>query len=143
MDEALRAQAERFLPPIVPLKAYSDSLAEALGDSRARDITSAIRSQRNTGAFYLPPVHSGDSERAALNPQRRHRLVRALREEDGLTREEFARRFGFPERTVEGWEQGRRQPDQASLLLLHVIRRNPDSVATVVQELQASGPVAG
>ena len=102
------------------IKAMEDAVAFARGDE---DVRAASRVSKR---LIMPPID-----------------VRALREESGLTREEFARRFGFPERTVEGWEQGRRQPDQASLLLLHVIRRNPDSVATVVQELQASGPVAG
>ena len=41
---------------------------------------------------------------------------------------EFSRRFGIPARTLEGWEQGRRQPDPAASVLLRVIEHNPGAV---------------
>jgi putative transcriptional regulator len=40
--------------------------------------------------------------------------VRALRRRLGLSRDQFARRFRFPARTVQEWEQGRRRPDQSA-----------------------------
>lgn len=54
--------------------------------------------------------------------------VRALRTQMGLTRAEFGRRFHFPLRTVQEWEQGRRKPDQAARAYLTVIARNPEAV---------------
>jgi len=54
--------------------------------------------------------------------------VRALRTRLGLSREQFARRFRFPARTVQEWEQGRRKPDQSARAYLTVIDRNPQAV---------------
>lgn len=54
--------------------------------------------------------------------------VRALRGRLGLSREQFARRFRFPARTVQEWEQGRRKPDQSARAYLTVIDRNPQAV---------------
>jgi putative transcriptional regulator len=45
-----------------------------------------------------------------------------------------AKCFGIPVRTLEGWEQGRRQPDPAASVLLRVIERNPKAVEDVVRE---------
>lgn len=45
-----------------------------------------------------------------------------------LTREQFARMIGVSERTVEGWEQGRRKPSGPALALLRVAARHPESV---------------
>ena len=36
--------------------------------------------------------------------------IRALREETGLNRKQFAEHFQIPLRTVEEWEAGRRKP---------------------------------
>ncbi len=54
--------------------------------------------------------------------------VRAIRERTGLTQEEFARRFGFSHRSLEQWEQGRRQPEGAARAYLTVIDRAPKAV---------------
>jgi putative transcriptional regulator len=40
--------------------------------------------------------------------------VKAIRKSVAKTSREFSRRFGIPVRTLEGWEQGRRQPDPAA-----------------------------
>src|SRR2546426_733018 len=39
--------------------------------------------------------------------------VRAIRSKLGLSQPQFAKRFGFSQRTVQEWEQGRTQPDSA------------------------------
>lgn len=54
--------------------------------------------------------------------------VRAVRARMNLTAEDFAARFGFPVRTLEQWEQGRRKPSGAALVLLKVIETNPEAV---------------
>ena len=54
--------------------------------------------------------------------------VKAIRTSAAKTSREFSRRFGIPVRTLEGWEQGRRQPDPAASVLLRVIERNPKAV---------------
>jgi putative transcriptional regulator len=60
--------------------------------------------------------------------------VRALRTKLGLSREQFARRFRFPARTVQEWEQGRRRPDQSARAYLTVIARNPKAVEDALSE---------
>lgn len=53
--------------------------------------------------------------------------VRELREGLGLSRADFARRYGIPYRTVEDWEAGRRTPAPWALALLErVIQAEKD-----------------
>jgi putative transcriptional regulator len=54
--------------------------------------------------------------------------VAKLRERIGMTRSQFARRFGFPLGTLRHWERGDRQPSGAALVLLNVLERNHAAV---------------
>ncbi len=54
--------------------------------------------------------------------------VRSIRARFKLSREKFAARFGLDHRAVQEWEQGRRQPDRATRVLLKVIEREPEAV---------------
>jgi len=58
--------------------------------------------------------------------------VKAIRRSVAKTSREFSRRFGIPIRNLDGWEQGRRQPDPAASVLLPGIERNPKAVEEVV-----------
>ena len=60
----------------------------------------------------------------AITPDR----VKAIRKAVAKSPREFSQRFGIPARTLEGWEQGRRQPDPAASVLLRVIEKNPKAV---------------
>ena len=53
-----------------------------------------------------------------------------IRQEQTLSQEEFADLFGVSIRTLQQWEQGRRQPQGPARVLLKVIAHNPK----VVQE---------
>lgn len=55
--------------------------------------------------------------------------VAAIRRKQGLTQAAFAARFGLAESAVRDWEQHRRNPDRAAVLLLKIIEQNPDVVA--------------
>lgn len=59
--------------------------------------------------------------------------VTAIRKRLGLSRPRFAAMLGISARTVEGWEQGRRQPEGAARTLLLVADRHPEAVLNVVQ----------
>ncbi|APE44257.1 Antitoxin igA-2 [Roseovarius sp. THAF27] len=59
--------------------------------------------------------------------------VAAIRRQQGLTRSAFAERYGLAESTIRDWEQNRRSPDRAAVLLLKVIERHPDIVAQAVR----------
>ena len=59
--------------------------------------------------------------------------VRALRERLGLTQEEFAKRYRFPLRSVQEWEQGRKRPAPGTMTLLLAISRKPKAIADALR----------
>jgi putative transcriptional regulator len=60
--------------------------------------------------------------------------VKTIRKAVAKSPKDFAKRFGIPARTLEGWEQGRRHPDPAAVTLLRVIEKNPEVVEAVVRK---------
>jgi len=54
--------------------------------------------------------------------------VRAIRKGQGLTREQFAERYGLQVRAIQEWEQGRRKPEPAVRAYMLVIRNQPAAV---------------
>jgi putative transcriptional regulator len=71
------------------------------------------------GEISLPVVNV-----PSFDPDR----IKATRKAVAKSSSEFARRFGIPARTLEGWEQGRRQPDPTACVLLRVIEKNAAAV---------------
>src|SRR2546425_1125043 len=59
--------------------------------------------------------------------------VKTIREKTGLTQTEFARRYGISPRSLQEWEQGRRQPEGAVRAYLLVIDRNPRAVENALR----------
>ena len=59
--------------------------------------------------------------------------VAAIRKQQGLTRSAFAEWYGLAKSAIRDWEQHRRSPDRAAVLLLKVIERHPDIVAQAVR----------
>ena len=51
--------------------------------------------------------------------------IRALRESLNASQALFGRLLNVSSNAVESWEQGIRQPRQATLKLLHIARKNP------------------
>ncbi len=58
--------------------------------------------------------------------------VRALRERLNLSQEDFATRYMLSSRTVQEWEQGRREPTEAARVLLYAIAQDPSAIARVL-----------
>lgn len=54
--------------------------------------------------------------------------IKRIRNTQGLSQRQFADVYGFPAATLRDWEQGRRQPDKATLAYLQVIEREPAAV---------------
>jgi putative transcriptional regulator len=54
--------------------------------------------------------------------------VGKIRRRMGLSQAAFSVRFGLNPRTVQDWEQKRREPDQPACVLLTVIASNPEAV---------------
>lgn len=60
--------------------------------------------------------------------------VTAARQAAGLSQAQFAALLGVSPRTLQGWEQGRREPTGAAKTLLRVAARHPE----VLRELAAT-----
>lgn len=56
------------------------------------------------------------------------------REKTGLSQSEFAALLGVSVRTLQGWEQGRKQPSGAARKLLAIARTNPKALLEVAEE---------
>lgn len=54
--------------------------------------------------------------------------VKALRLEIGMTQEQFAAKFGVSTATLRHWERGDRSPHGPALVLLNVIKNDPNAV---------------
>jgi putative transcriptional regulator len=65
---------------------------------------------------------------AALTEPRPAPDVRQLRDQLGLTREQFATRYGLDVETVRNWEAGRREPDRTARSYLLAIANDPKHV---------------
>jgi putative transcriptional regulator len=55
--------------------------------------------------------------------------VKAIREGVGLSQSAFAALMGVSLRTLQDWEQGRRQPTGPARALLRVAARHPEALA--------------
>jgi putative transcriptional regulator len=56
-----------------------------------------------------------------------------IREHLGLSQEEFAARYRLSLRTIQEWEQNRKQPSEAARVLLFAIAREPKALARALR----------
>jgi putative transcriptional regulator len=55
--------------------------------------------------------------------------VGAIRRSQGLTQAEFAARYGLSQGTIRDWEQRRRRPEGPALVLLQILKWEPQAAA--------------
>lgn len=67
--------------------------------------------------------------------------VIAARKASGFSQAQFAVLLGVSVRTLQGWEQGRRQPTGAAKTLIAIAQRNPEVLASLADDERFS--VAG
>lgn len=58
--------------------------------------------------------------------------VKAIREATAMTQASFAEAFRLKLGTLRDWEQGRRQPDAGSVVLLSMIRADASAVREII-----------
>jgi putative transcriptional regulator len=63
--------------------------------------------------------------------------VQSIRNRFGLSRSEFAIRFGIPVRTLQNWEQGERVPEGPARAYLAVIEHDPVAVMQALEKSRA------
>jgi putative transcriptional regulator len=74
----------------------------------------------------------GSIMRGENGPHRRTVLstvnVKGLRERLGLTQKQFSGMIGVSIKTLQNWEQGRREPEGPAKALLRVVEKEPQAV---------------
>jgi putative transcriptional regulator len=66
--------------------------------------------------------------------------VRLLRRSLRLTRAQFSESFGIPLKTLQGWEQGLREPDGTAMAYLALIAEMPEKIRWVRSRLISRRP---
>ena len=89
--------------------------------------------QRDLGAELLESVRQMKAGRAGRIHQVEVSPAVSARIKSGLSQIDFAKLLGVSVRTLQDWEQGRRQPSGAAKTLITIAERRPD----VLKEIAA------
>lgn len=69
------------------------------------------------------------------NPTMRPDDIVLSRKNVGMTQKDFADAIGIPVRTLQGWEQGRRNPSRTAQVLLNIISKHPAKVIDILKNV--------
>lgn len=95
---------------------------------RARD------AKRNLGAELLESVREMKAGKAGHVHHVSVSAITEARARSGLSQQRFAELLGVSPRTLQEWEQGRRQPSGAARSLLAIAARRPEVLREVFAE---------
>lgn len=99
--------------------------------SKAKPLTEAqlraYDSKRDLAAELLESVQQMKAGKTNVV----HTPAVEARERTGLSQSQFAALLGVSVRTLQGWEQGRKQPSGAARTLLTIARQNPKALLAV------------
>ncbi|HEY3933939.1 MAG TPA: helix-turn-helix domain-containing protein [Gemmatimonadales bacterium] len=106
---------------------HYDEMADSIRQMRAIERGELRAERRYTAVDILGP------ERAALLE---------ARQRTGMSQAEMAETMGVSKRTLQDWEQGRRQPTMAARVLIQVARLHPNVVREAAAAFVASRTAA-
>ena len=86
-----------------------------------------FEAQRDLGAELLQSIRDMKAGQVKLV----HSPAAEARERTGLSQSQFAALLGVSVRTLQGWEQGRKQPSGAARTLLAIARTNPKALLAI------------
>ena len=87
----------------------------------------AFEANRDIGAEILQSIKDMKTGKGKAV----HSTATEAREATGLSQSQFASLLGVSVRTLQGWEQGRKQPSGAARTLLAIARTNPKAILAV------------
>lgn len=87
--------------------------------------------QRDIGTELLESVREMKAQKVARVHKIKAPEIAAIRVSVGLNQEDFARVLGISPRTLQDWEQGRRNPTRAAQTLLRIAKRHPEVLREV------------
>ena len=73
-------------------------------------------------------IKAGGGKRSSVKPASH---VAQLRMKSGLSQAQFATALGVSKRTLEQWEQGRREPSGAARQLLRIVELHPELLVEI------------
>jgi len=100
--------------PLKPKKLASSELA-------------ALEAKRDIGAEILQSIKDMKAGKGKVVLS----SATEAREATGLSQSQFASLLGVSVRTLQGWEQGRKQPSGAARTLLAIAKANPKAILAV------------
>ncbi len=101
------------------------------GETDWEQVDAMTEEEINAAALSDPDAQPFTEEE--LSQFRRVLDAKAIRESLKLSQKEFASRFHLPLKTLQAWESGRFQPDQAAKTLLRVIAHNPEAAKRTLE----------